>query len=134
MAPRLRLYWPVRPYFVNQAFAANQPCVSNFGQPNQKIFDSNPDGTCPVGEKLYGHFGMAGHNGLDLRAGEQPIYAASTGTVIEKQTVPARGLGLGILTDEPVFLDQFGIHYAKVRYWHLKSFNVEVGDRVEVGD
>ncbi len=48
------------------------------------------------------------------------------------QTVPARGLGLGILTDTPVDLD-CGTHFAKLRYWHLKSFSVKVGDHVEVG-
>ncbi len=26
-----------------------------------------------------------------------------------------------------------GTHFAKLRYWHLKSFTVKVGDHVEVG-
>jgi murein DD-endopeptidase MepM/ murein hydrolase activator NlpD len=77
---------------------------------------------------------MAGHNGTDLRAGEQTVYAACAGTVIEKQLVAARGLGLGIVTDGPVSLDQAGQNFIKIRYWHLKSFNVEVGQHVEVGD
>lgn len=135
MASRLRLYYPVRPLFVNQHFSENRPCVSDFGKPTQNVINSNTDGTCPVGsDKLYAHFGMTGHNGVDLRAGEQPIYAACSGTVIEQQTVPARGLGLGILTDSTVLLDHFGEHYAKLRYWHLKSFHVNVGDHVNEGD
>lgn len=132
---RLRLYFPVRPHAVNQHFGENKPCVSDFGLPTQEISNSNPDNTCPIGsDKLYPHFGMTGHNGTDLQAGEQPVYAACAGTVIEKQTVPARGYGLGILTDDQVFLDQYGTHFAKLRYWHLKSFNVEVGDHVKEGD
>ncbi len=75
---------------------------------------------------------MAGHNGTDLAAGEQPIYAAAAGTVIEQQIVESRGFGLGIVTDEPVDLE-CGTHYAKLRYWHLKNFNVSVGDRVTQG-
>lgn len=132
---RLRLYYPVRPYHVNQPFGFNRPCVKNFGQSDQVIVTGSDNETCPVGfDKLYPHFGMAAHNGLDLMAGEQSVYAAHSGTVIEMQTVPSRGLGIGILTDEAVDLDGMGSHFVKVRYWHLKSFNVKVGDHVEVGD
>jgi len=135
MADRLRLYFPVRPSVINQHFGESKPCVVDFGLPTQKVIASNPDNTCPVGsDKLYPHFGMTGHNGTDIAAGEQRIYAACAGLVIEKQTVPSRGFGLGVLTDEPVFLDAFGTHFAKLRYWHLKSFNVEVGQHVKEGD
>jgi murein DD-endopeptidase MepM/ murein hydrolase activator NlpD len=134
MAERLSLHYPVRPYFLNQRFGDNKPCVIDFGKPTQKVIDSYANGTCPAGsDKLYAHFGMSGHNGDDLAAGEQPVFAAASGIVIEKQTVPARGLGLGILTDEEVLLDGFGTHFVKVRYWHLKSMLVEVGDKVVIG-
>lgn len=129
---KLELWYPVKPFKYNQHFGENVPCVSNFGLPTQKIVDGT-NTTCPVGyTKLYAEWGMAGHNGSDLMAGEQPVYAAAAGTVIEMQTVPARGLGLGILTDEPVDLD-CGTHYAKLRYWHLKSFSAKIGDHVEIG-
>lgn len=135
MADRLSLYYPVSPFAINQHFGANNPCVVSFGTPHQVVIDSNADGTCPPGsDKLYAHFGMAGHNGTDLHAGEQNVYAAHDGLVIEKQTVPARGLGLGILTNEPVDLDQYGTHYIKIRYWHLKMMFVDVGDQVKAGD
>jgi murein DD-endopeptidase MepM/ murein hydrolase activator NlpD len=131
---RLQLYWPVKPFHINQHFGDNMPCVENFGAANQTIISGADNQTCPVGfDKLYQHFGMTGHNGTDLMAGVQNVYAACDGTVIEQQTVPARGLGLGILTDEPVDLDEHGTHYAKVRYWHLKSFAVNVGDHVKTG-
>ncbi len=129
-----RIYRPVKPYYVSQHFGANAPCVTDFGLPTQKVIMGNDSATCPIGyEKLYQKFGMPGHNGMDLAAGEQNIYAAMDGTVIEKQTVPARGLGLGILTDEQYDLGEFGEHYISLRYWHLKTFYVEVGDKVKAG-
>lgn len=131
---RLRLCYPIRPYIVNQNFGDNKPCVRNFGASNQEVIQSLVDNTCPVGsDKLYAHFGMSGHNGMDLNAGEQNVYAACDGIVVEQQTVPARGLGLGILTNDIVHLDAAGDHYAKVRYWHLKRFYVNVGDSVTTG-
>jgi murein DD-endopeptidase MepM/ murein hydrolase activator NlpD len=131
----LRLYWPVKPYHLNQRFGDNIPCVRDFGLPTQEIVSGPDNATCPAGyDKLYAHFGMSGHNGDDLMAGEQNVYAAADGVVIEKQTVPARGLGLGILTNDQVQLGPYGTHYAKVRYWHLKTMYVEVGQQVKAGD
>lgn len=134
MSERLRLYYPVKPFSSAQSFGDNIPCVKDFGLPTQVVVDSYTNGTCPVGyEKLYAKFGMSGHNGMDIRAGEWPVYAACDGVVVEKQTVPARGFGLGILTNDKVFLDGSGEHFAKLRYWHLKSFYAEVGDKVVAG-
>jgi len=131
---RLSLYYPVKPFHVNQHFGENIPCVKDFGMPTQTIVMGADNNICPIGySKLYAAFGMSGHNGTDLQAGEQNVYAGCAGTVIEKQTVPARGLGLGILTDVKVDLDGLGSHYMKMRYWHLKSFTVEVGDHVSAG-
>lgn len=128
------LYLPVKPTFIAQNFGDNIPCVKDFGLSTQIIVDGADNLTCPVGyEKLYAKFGMSGHNGTDLHAGVQNVYASCDGVVIEKQTVPARGLGLGILTPETQDLGSYGTHYLKVRYWHLKSFYVEVGDTVKVG-
>lgn len=130
--PRLSIFYPVKPFGIAQRFGENIPCVKDFGLPTQQIVDGTQT-TCPVGyEKLYPKWGMDGHNGTDVFAGTQPVYAAVSGTVIEMQTVPARGLGLGILTDEPVDMD-CGTHYAKLRYWHLQSFTVKLGDHVEFG-
>lgn len=130
---RLRLYYPVRPFHVNQKFGDNIPCVKDFGLPTQSIVNGSQS-SCPIGyDKLYGKFGMIGHNGLDLQAGEQNVYAACDGVVVEKQTVPARGLGLGILTNEQYDFGVYGTHCMKIRYWHLKSFFCEVGDKITTG-
>jgi murein DD-endopeptidase MepM/ murein hydrolase activator NlpD len=129
---KLSIHFPVKPFGISQRFAENIPCVKDFGLPTQKIIDGT-QGTCPVGyDKLYQHWGMSGHNGTDVFAGIQPVYAAVAGTVIEMQTAPARGLGLGILSDEEFQMD-CGTHFAKLRYWHLQSFSAKLGDHVEVG-
>lgn len=131
---QLRLYYPVRPHHVNQHFGDNYPCVKDFGGSSQTVVMGDDKYTCPTGfDKLYQHFGMSGHNGTDLQAGEQYVYAAADGVVVEKQTVPARGLGVGILTNEQYDLGTYGTHYIKLRYWHLKSFNCEVGDSITAG-
>ncbi len=135
MANTPRLYYPVRPFVVNQHFGDNIPCVQHFGLPTQKVVDGTDNHTCPVGyDKLYQHFGMTGHNGVDLEAGEQNVYAAAAGTVIEIQSVPSRGLGMGILSETPYDLGASGIHYIKLRYWHLKSFVITVGSKLREGD
>lgn len=129
------IYLPVKPLKINQVFGANIPCVKDFGLSTQVIVNGLNNQTCPVGyTKLYAAFGMKGHDGTDLDAGVQSVYNAMDGLVIEKQTVESRGFGLGIVTNQPVDLGDLGIHYLKLRYWHLKSFNVEVGDSVKIGD
>lgn len=130
---RLKLYYPVKPYHLNQPFGHNQACVKDFGRPTQHI-TGKVNGVCPIGyDELYPHFGFKGHNGLDLRTGEQTVYAACAGTVVEAQKVPARGLGVGICTDMKVNLDAHGDHFAKLRYWHLKQLFVDAGDTIKVG-
>lgn len=103
--------------------------------PTQVVVSGADDNTCPVGyEKLYPKFGMRGHNGLDLMAGEQYVYAAADGVVVEIQMVPARGLGVGVLTNEQFDLNEHGRHFAKVRYWHLKTILVSAGQSIKIGD
>ena len=131
---RLRLYYPCRPHRTTQDWGDNQACVINFGEKNQHV-TGKKGGVCPSGyEELYPLFGMRGHNGLDLLAGVQPIHASCAGTVIEVQTAPARGLGIGILSDEKYDFGKFGQMYAKLRYWHLKEIHVKAGQKVKVGD
>lgn len=129
------LLLPVKPYHTNQSFGNNIPCVKNFNQPNESIVDGADNNTCPVGyTKLYAAFGMKGHNGTDLEAGIQNVYAADDGIVIEKQIDAQLGLGLGIVSNQQYDLGTNGVHYLKLRYWHLKSFNCEIGDKITKGD
>lgn len=127
------IYYPVKPFSINQHWGENSPCVKDYGLPTQRIISTGVN-ACPSGYvKLYEFFGMAGHNGTDLMAGEQPVYAAMAGDIIEMQAVPARGLGVGVLTREKYDFPQ-GSFYLKLRYWHFKSFQAKVGDYVNVGD
>ena len=135
MTEPLKVYYPIRPFYINQKWGENKPCVKNFGETNQKIVTGASDTTCPVGyEKLYPLFNMRGHNGIDVRAVHDDIHSSSEGTVVEVQTVPARGLGVGILTDVKYDLGVHGEHYVKFRYWHMQSIAVHIGQKVKVGD
>jgi murein DD-endopeptidase MepM/ murein hydrolase activator NlpD len=128
------LYYPVKPLHINQHFGDNIPCVKDFGLSTQDIVSGLDNTTCPIGyDKLYSHWSMSGHNGTDLMAGEQNVYATMDGVVVEQQTVESRGLGLGILSKEILDLGSGGEHYLKLRYWHLKSFAVNAGDSVVAG-
>ncbi len=136
---RLELYYPVRPYSLNQPFGGNLPCTEDRNDiplDQRKVISGPDNNTCPVGYvKLYPLMGMPkGHTGCDLAAGEQNIYASCEGIVTEKQLEVARGLGLGITSEQTYELDEHGTHNVVVRYWHLKSFNVNIGDRIKVGD
>ena len=85
--------------------------------------------------KLYPLLGLKGHSGIDVRTAHgQPIYAATDGFVREIQTEPSRGLGIGIVSIQTYSFDNLGEHYAKTRYWHLKSINVSFGQRVRMGE
>ncbi len=130
------LYYPVRPFRINQQFGSNLPCVIDYSLPTQQIVTGADNQTCPVGfVKLYPLMGYPnGHNGADLMAGEQNVYASQDGTVTLQSSVASRGLGLGITTDEEYDFGQYGVHHARMMYWHLKSFNVNAGDTVKAGD
>lgn len=128
------IYYPVKPFRITQHFADNQACVYDFGKSTQIVMSKLASGLCPIGyEELYPKFGMKGHNGMDIATGEWPLYAAMDGVIVEQQSVPARGLGLGIMSHEKYDFPE-GNYYLKLRYWHLKSFNKNAGDTVKVGD
>ena len=127
---RFELYYPVYPFMVGQTFGENLACIN---AENKVVAALN--NVCPAGyEKLYQKFGLAGHTGLDVACYHgQPIYAAQDGIVEEIQTEPERGLGLGIITEEK-WGTFYGEYLVKLRYWHLKGFNVTKGQRVMIGD
>ena len=108
---------------MNQRFGANQVCVDVLT--NSKYIGC--DGTNPP-EGYRSVYGARGHEGLDLYAPTwTPLYACERGVVIEKVVDIKRGLGVGIL--HPV-----GDGYYRSRYWHLVAIDVDLGDKVEVGD
>lgn len=127
---KFEIWYPLKNYWRNQSFGEATQCLDLAGKVVPKI-----DGICPVGTKdLYASMGLLGHNGEDLMAIDgQKVYCAQDGVVVEVQTEPERGLGIGIITDEPYDLGELGTHRIKMRYWHLKGFNCKMGDLVKVG-
>ncbi len=131
---KLELFYPVRPFRVSQGFAENKACSN----PDKTgVVSELPDGTCPVGKvKLYPLLGMMkGHTGVDLVADDGVVIRSlHDGIVKETQLEPERGLGVGIITEERVDLDEHGTHYAKTRQWHGKVVLVQLGQKVKCGD
>jgi len=126
---KFELWYPLKPYYLNQAFGEDNICVKN------KEVVGKVDGVCPIGfVSLYTSVGLLAHNGEDLMASDgQKIYPSQDGTVVEIQTEPERGLGIGVITTEKYDLGEYGEHYVKIRYWHLKGSNCKLGDKVTVG-
>lgn len=136
---RLELWLPVKPFHLNQPFGGNIPCVPDTPDvpvAQRKVVSGADNNTCPAGYvKLYALLGLPnGHNGDDLAAGEQPCYSSLEGVVTEISTEPARGLGVGITSQNEYAMDGYGVHHLKVRYWHLKEIKATLGQVVKVGD
>lgn len=127
------LYQPVSPFSINQGFGEDSACISNAD--NKTVISKRTQDLCPVGfRSLYTK--TNGHNGLDLKAARwQPVYAAHDGVVTEIQTEEARGLGIGIVSDEKRFFEESGTkeHY-KTRYWHFIALDVYFGEKIKTGD
>lgn len=134
---KLQLYYPSRPYRINQKFGASESCCENNGLPIAKRkVATKVNGICPTGYvELYPLLGMKGHTGLDLYATRQTVLrSVIDGVVEEVQTEPERGLGVGVVSHEKFEMAEHGTHYVKVRQWHLRSINVKLGDQVKIGD
>lgn len=120
---------PVNPYFVSQRFGEKGACINNT---TRKVVSSN-NGVCPTGTRSL--YPSGGHTGLDQAAGNwQKVYAATEGIVEEKETEEARGLGLGIITETKRWCVETGqLEHMKHRYWHFIAIDVDLGEKVEVG-
>ena len=110
MASTLKLLRPLKPWVVTQPFGTNGEYYRANGIP------------------------IKGHNGLDLSAtDEQPIYAAHDGVIMYAGADNRAGLGVVIRTNETYDYNGQEMHF-KTIYWHLKSFVVKYGDKVDPGD
>ena len=88
-------------------------------------FDAAP---CMV--EFYKKYGMTAHGGMDWGAftGEPVSWDCDLpGTVLNTEVDNSGGLGINVITESPE-----GI--LKHRFWHLKGFYVNAGDKVEIGD
>src|SRR3990167_8957740 len=127
-----KIPFPTKPYLLGQKFGENLACSF----PDRTgVVTVLSNGTCPAGKvKLYPLLGMKGHTGEDTRvASGTPLYSPLNGFVREMQTERERGLGIGIVSKERFDLGEHGVHFIKVRMWHLDKFNVTFGQEVRRG-
>lgn len=110
---KLRLYYPVNPYSLNQGFGVNKDYYAslNIGLNN-------------------------GHNGFDMQAHDgEVVRAAHDGEVTFTGEDGSGGLGVVIRTMDK--FDYLGDQsFFKTIYWHIKkdSFRVKAGQKVKAGD
>ena len=77
----------------------------------------------------YKEMDMKGHNGIDFRYyhGEPIAFPCDLeGTVIRCETDSEGGIGVDVV----VYDDG---EYYKLRFWHLKAWDVTVGDKIQTG-
>jgi len=130
MAERLKLLKPLKELYISQNFGEDSACVLTGGK---KVIGRASGKECPIGyTSLYKSSGLLAHNGLDFKAYKFPIYSSIDGIVEEIQTEEARGLGIGIVSNQK-FNFHNGDYFAKTRYWHLASFDVIKGQQISKG-
>jgi len=124
---------PLKTQYISQRFGENKACYTIInGRPI--TITKTQESQCPAGYKSV-YSNMLGHNGLDILANHgENVYNSVDGNVIEICTEEARGLGIGVLTDKKYFCTETGKEeYFKVRYWHLMSIDVQIGEYVKKG-
>lgn len=112
---KFELFYPVRPFFVFQGFGQCHPAV------------------CDIYRK---QLGLAGHNGLDVRASHgQIVRAAHDGIVTFAGEDGSAGYGVVIRTHDKREYNGGEVHMKSI-YWHLKKDGIFVyaGQSVKVGD
>lgn len=121
--PKKFLFRPIHPFVVGQVFGANTVCVDlATGSKFISCDGYNP----PEGYRSV--YTSKGHTGIDLPSHRwNKVYAAYDGIVHGINTNEKTGLGVIIKH----FVD--GEHYM-TKYWHLAAMDVDLGQKVGVGD
>lgn len=117
------LFQPVKPFYLSQSFGENRACIDIATGTKVITCDGNnpPEGY----RSLYG---SGGHSGLDIPCPRwTPVYAAADGIVKRKETEPVKGLSVGLVHFE-------GGKYYMTRYLHLAAIDVDLEERVQMGD
>lgn len=107
---KLELFYPCKPYVVNQPFGNKMP--------------------------IYDTFGLVGHNGIDLKAPDSWIVrAAHDGEVTFSGEEGSAGIGVVVRTLQPMEYKKSQAFF-KTIYWHLKhgSVFVKANQKVKTGD
>lgn len=115
---------PLKFWHINQYFGENKACVDiATGRTTITCDGLNP----PEGYRSL--YGDKGHEALDLQALTwTPFYFCYEGVIDEKVVDEKRGLGVGV-RHEP----WPGVFY-RSRYWHLIAIDVDIGQKVSMGD
>lgn len=121
--PKRHFFRPVHPWRISQFFGENRACVDIATGTKFITCDGHnpPEGFRSIYTNM-------GHTGLDLPCPRwTPIYAAYDGTVVYKETQEMRGLGIAIH-------HEIDGEYYITKYWHLAAMDVDVGEKVALGD
>jgi len=104
---KFELYYPAKPYRVNQGWGILNP--------------------------IYEQFGYSRHNGLDIALGEdKTLYAPCDGYIVRIGNQPqGGGIFLGLMSEEAKFED--GTYRALIDLLHCERLLVSEGDYVKVG-
>ena len=125
------IFNPIAHFFLHQSFGENKACIPLSGGSVINCNGHKP----PTGYKSV-YSMMKGHNGLDLGAVSwEKCYAPQKGIVAEVSTEEARGLGVGIITEYQYWCNETqSYEHFIIRHWHFWANNVEVGQKVAMGD
>ena len=131
----MRIFRPIKSDYFFQGFGQNLACtrLNDAGKPiiPYQVVRGVYGGVCPQKTtKLYPLLGLKGHNGEDwgLYRGE-PIHFPVLVKGIAYTEVDRQG-GKGV---DVFFVDRATKKRYKLRFWHLKDFNVYDGQEVSAG-
>lgn len=117
------IFQPITPWNIVQRFGEQMACVDT--ATFSKVIACDGNNPPPGYQSLYG---PKGHPGIDIPSKRwNQVYAAADGVVKKKVTEPVRGLSIGIVHLEA------GKYYM-TRYLHLAAIDVDIDEKVGVGD
>lgn len=138
---KLAIYRPLYTKKITQKFGENKACAKTnaLKQPYRpfQITGAYQNGLCPQGyQPFYGLMGLKGHNGLDFGAWlREPIFHNANFDGWAKTEIDADGgVGVDIISNEPIFEYEGKMHYIKTRNWHCHEIIVHDGQKVKMGD
>lgn len=137
----LAIYRPLYTKNITQGFGQNLACAKTnaLKQPYRpfQIISSYQNGLCPLGSQpFYPLIGLKGHNGLDFKAWKrEPIFhSANFDGWAKTEKDPDGGIGVDIISNEPILEYEGKMHYIKIRNWHCHEIIVHDGQKVKMGD